>query len=87
MRALLLEAHGYKTQIFEFISLEHTSKNKMLLAVKHTRTVKREEIRSKIGEIKDFYGIQDHCLETLLNTDELKTEPKDAPSSIDPNES
>ena len=87
LRALLLEAHGYRTQIFEFVSLEHTSKNKMLLAVKHTRTVKREEILSKIGEIKDFYGIQDHCLETLLNTDELKSEPEDESSNIGPDES
>ena len=34
LRALLLEAEGYATQVFEFVSLEHTSKNKMILAVK-----------------------------------------------------
>ena len=34
LRAMLLEACGYETQVFEFISLEHTSKNKMILAVK-----------------------------------------------------
>ena len=34
LRALLLEAEGYETQVFEFVSLEHTSKNKMILAVK-----------------------------------------------------
>ena len=67
LRALLLEAHGYTTQIFEFISLEHTSKNKMLLAVKDTKPIEREDILSQIEKIKTFYGIQEHCLETLLN--------------------
>ena len=68
LRALLLEAQGYTTQIFEFISLEHTSKNKMLLAVKHATTVNREGLLAKIDKIKDFYRIQEHCLETLLST-------------------
>jgi SAM-dependent methyltransferase len=34
LRALLLEAHGYDAQVFEFVALEHTSKNKMILAVR-----------------------------------------------------
>ena len=67
LRALLLEAHGYTTQLLEFVSLEHTSKNKMLLAVKRDTTVDREGLLVKIDNIKDFYGIQEHCLETLLS--------------------
>ncbi|RKX35704.1 MAG: methyltransferase [Verrucomicrobia bacterium] len=67
LRALLLEAHGYKTQIFEFISLEHTSKNKMLLAVKHTKSINRKDILDRVDEIKGFYSIRDQYLETLLN--------------------
>lgn len=66
LRALLLEAQGYKTQILEFVSLEHTSKNKMILAVKQAIPVDREDILAKVARIKDFYGIQEHCLETLL---------------------
>jgi Methyltransferase domain len=34
LRAMLLDACGYDTQVFEFVALEHTSKNKMILAVK-----------------------------------------------------
>ena len=34
LRALLLQAQGYDTQVFEFVALEHTRKNKMILAVK-----------------------------------------------------
>ena len=66
LRALLLEANGYRTKMLEFVSLEHTSKNKMLLAVKHAHPVDREGLLAQIEKIKAFYGIHDHCLETLL---------------------
>jgi len=68
LRALLLEANGYSTKVFEFISLEHTDKNKMILAVKQPRQneKKQKEILEQINEIKQFYSIQEHCLEQLL---------------------
>ncbi|MDO8331730.1 MAG: SAM-dependent methyltransferase [Fluviicoccus sp.] len=70
LRALLLEASGYDTQVFEFVSLEHTSKNKMILAIKR-RTVKDSAaVREQIGALKAFYGIREQCLETLLAADQ-----------------
>lgn len=66
LRALLLEAHGYDTKVFEFISLEHTSKNKMILAQKRKNPRDNTEVLQQIAAIKDFYGIQEHCLESLL---------------------
>lgn len=68
LRALLLEAHGYDTQVFEFISLEHTSKNKMILAQK--RKIPRDNtlVLQQIAAIKAFYGINEHCLEQLLES-------------------
>ena len=66
LRALLLEAAGYDTQVFEFISLEHTNKNKMILAVKRARPGPADEVLGQIRDIKAFYGIREHCLETLL---------------------
>lgn len=66
LRALLLEAHGYDTQVFEFISLEHTSKNKMILAQKRKKPRDNTDILKQIDALKTFYGIQEHCLETLL---------------------
>lgn len=66
LRALLLEAHGYDTKVFEFISLEHTSKNKMILAQKRKVPRDNRVILEQIAAIKTFYGIQEHCLETLL---------------------
>ena len=66
LRALLLEAHGYDTQVFEFVSLEHTSKNKMILAVKRALPLPAEPVLAQIRAIKDFYAVREHCLETLL---------------------
>ena len=69
LRALLLEAAGYDTQVFEFISLEHTNKNKMILAVKRARPRDNGEVLAQIRDIKAFYGIQEQCLESLLRAD------------------
>ena len=69
LRALLLEAEGYATQVFEFISQEHTGKNKMILAVKQSNPARRKDALVQIQELKTFYGIREHCLETLLASD------------------
>jgi hypothetical protein len=66
LRALLLEAQGYDTKVFEFISLEHTSKNKMILAQKRKTPRDNSDILQQIADIKAFYGIQEQCLESLL---------------------
>jgi len=71
LRALLLDAAGYDTQVFEFISLEHTNKNKMILAVKRAKATSPDEVLHQIKDIKAFYGIQEQCLETLLKADGL----------------
>ena len=72
LRALLLESQGYTTQVFEFIALEHTRKNKMILAVKaqgaaaDTLAARRPELLAQIAEIKRFYGLREQRLEQLL---------------------
>lgn len=66
LRALLLEANGYHTKVFEFISLEHTSKNKMILATKRKNKPDNTAVLQQIAAIKQFYGIQQQCLEQLL---------------------
>ncbi|MBL0086507.1 MAG: SAM-dependent methyltransferase [Ideonella sp.] len=73
LRALLLDAAGYDTQVFEFISLEHTNKNKMILAVKRASPRPPEPVLAQIAEIKAFYGIREQCLETLLQDRWLHT--------------
>jgi len=71
LRALLLDAAGYDTQVFEFIALEHTNKNKMILAVKRAKATSPDALVQQIHDIKAFYGIQEQCLESLLKADGL----------------
>ena len=67
LRALLLEANGYAAQVFEFISLEHTSKNKMILAVRRANSVSPAPWLEQVAQVKQFYGIRELCLERLLD--------------------
>ena len=66
LRALWLEASGYDAQVFEFISLEHTSKNKMILAVKQKTPATPGPVLAQIQSLMDFYGIRRQALEALL---------------------
>ena len=63
IRALLMEAHGYRTQVFEFISSEHTGKNLMITGVKSTPN---KNALIEVDNIKKLFGISYHYLETLL---------------------
>ncbi|MGE8683106.1 MAG: class I SAM-dependent methyltransferase [Acinetobacter sp.] len=68
IRALLLKAYGYETKVFEFVALEHTSKNKMILATKRQDYQQPDQaVLAQIQALKDMYGIQKHSLELLLN--------------------
>ncbi len=69
LRALLLEACGYATQVFEFVSLEHTSKNKMILAVRREQPVPSGPVLAQVAELKRFYGLRTQCLEQLLRSE------------------
>ncbi len=66
LRALLLEAQGYDTQVFEFVALEHTRKNKMILAVKRRGPKVPDDALAQVDELKRFFGVREHCLERLL---------------------
>ena len=68
IRALLLKAYGYETKVFEFVALEHTSKNKMILATKRQDFDQPDqEVLAQIKALKTMYGIHKHSLELLLN--------------------
>jgi hypothetical protein len=71
LRALLLQSVGYDTQVFEFISPEHTAKNKMVLAVRRRQPLpaaQQQALRAQVSELKAFYGVQNQTLEQLLFT-------------------
>jgi len=69
IRALILEAHGYKTKVFEFISTEHTPKNVMIVGRKIPgKPPSMEKSFENIQVIKDLFGIKKHYLEEKFMT-------------------
>jgi SAM-dependent methyltransferase len=68
LRALIMEAYGYKTRVFEFIATEHTPKNVLIAGVsKKTLTKPNQQIMERIHQLKAQFGIEQHHLEKLLN--------------------
>lgn len=66
LRALLLEASGYRSKVFEFVSTDHTPKNSMLTAKKglpRGRSVKAER---QACEVMKAFGLRKHSLHELL---------------------
>ena len=66
IRALVLEYFGYKTQVMEFIEMEHTPKNVLLVGRKTSKNAKDPRILQQIKDLKRQYGIETHYLETVL---------------------
>ncbi len=67
IRSMILEAHGYKTKIFEFIHLENTPKNILIVGIKNKPTPQLYmQQMEKVQELKKAFGIKSHYLETLL---------------------
>jgi DNA-binding cell septation regulator SpoVG len=69
LRGLVLEAHGYKTQIFEFIADAHTHKNVMIVGVKNSKQVEKDTIIERISNLKKMFGINDFYLENILKNE------------------
>ena len=59
IRARLLEEAGYRTDILEFIDMEHTPKNLMIRGIKSGKPVKRPEVHRLMEEL--------HISQTLDN--------------------
>jgi hypothetical protein len=68
LRALLLQAQGYDTQVFEFVALEHTRKNKMILAVKKPQAsdAERASALAQADELQRYFGVREQALRSLL---------------------
>ena len=62
VRALVLEYCGYKTQVMEFIEIDNTPKNVLLVGRKSDKPVDKESIAKKIKDLLDQYGIEEHYL-------------------------
>ena len=67
IRAFILEAYGYKTKVFEFISTEHTPKNVLIVGTRSKKqTEPNPEIIAQIQRIKALWGIEKHYLEQVM---------------------
>ena len=62
IRAQYLEREGYRTQILEFIDMEHTPKNLLIRAV---YTGKKKENKEQLRACLDAFGLHP-TLERLL---------------------
>ena len=69
IRALIMEYFGYKTQVMEFIEMEHTPKNVLLVGRKANEPDKEEKakILNEIKSLKERYGIEKHYLEKAFS--------------------
>ncbi len=70
IRALVMEYYGYKTQVMEFIEMEHTPKNVLLVGRKVEKPVNQSAILDEIHNLKKRFGIKQHYLETVLKIGE-----------------
>jgi hypothetical protein len=66
LRTLFLEWAGYRTKVIEFVASEHTPKNLMLAAVREREPFTDAVARQRIVELKSFFGIGRHALDSLL---------------------
>lgn len=72
MRALLLEAAGYKVKVFEFISSEHTRKNTLITGVRREDGAERRaSARREFEKLREFYGVREQRLERHLRESHL----------------
>lgn len=67
-RATILRTYGYETDIVQFTSIEHTSKNLLIKAVKNEETLGKGAVNDYI-ELKKFWGLKPY-LEKLINKTE-----------------
>jgi hypothetical protein len=68
LRSLLLERSGYATKIIDFVPIEHTPKNLMIVGTRDPAVNRAVEIDREIAQIKEFYSIKEQKLETLLES-------------------
>ncbi|RYG59975.1 MAG: methyltransferase [Alphaproteobacteria bacterium] len=69
LRTQVLEAHGYTTNLFEFVDTEHTPKNVLITAIKNETPHTAEyaaKLQAAIQTTKQHFGLKKQALEDLL---------------------
>jgi SAM-dependent methyltransferase len=70
-RATILRIMGYRTDVTQFVPIEHTAKNLMIRAVKTSQPVERWV--GQYQKLKSFWGVTP-CLERLLGSEFVNKE-------------
>ena len=68
LRSLLLERSGYSTKVIDFVPVEHTPKNLMLVGTRNQSLERAAEIDHEIAQIKELYSIKQQRLDSLLES-------------------
>lgn len=63
MRALVLEPHGYKVRVTEFMGLEHSLKNELVLATRHQKS--NPLARRKLDQLVEQLGVRPALLDVV----------------------
>ena len=66
LRSMYLEASGYLTRIQEFIALEHTAKNLLIIATKNPKNIDQDLLFRKAATFQEQFGITRQRLGDLL---------------------
>jgi len=69
LRALALEAAGYRTKVIEFIASEHTPKNLLLAGIRSDEDAtssRRSQARRQLAALKEYFGLGPLALDALL---------------------
>ena len=69
-RAAALEGAGYKTQVLEFIDLEHTPKNLLIRAVKKEGTAADAAGRARYADLKTELGLTEIAVDRIVRAEE-----------------
>jgi hypothetical protein len=71
MRAAALEAGGYRTQVIEFIDLDHTAKNLLIRAVRRERVDSEAQAQwaAKLRAMQELLQIQQTAIESIMRSD------------------
>lgn len=65
LRAAALESLGYRVDVIEFVSAEHTAKNLMLRAVRDPSPAREARAAAEFAALRDRYGV-DPAIQRLL---------------------
>ncbi|MBA4387594.1 MAG: methyltransferase, partial [Verrucomicrobia bacterium] len=74
LRAMLLEQAGYRADVFEFVSPEHTGRNVIITGVRRDPEAAQKAPDAGIQGLKDFFGVATQSLETALNRSRARKE-------------